>query len=133
MIAACISTLHPVYELLCQKIRRRRSDENGVGPARQRGNATNTPPGAKQGFWSLLLERDTWTESTIISRFSRSLSRSGPAHISEHHETAAIPIRTLEDAQDTQTPDEGVVREARVHKALVKLYHAGLAPYSGRY
>lgn len=105
--------------------------EDGVGPAQRHGNAADTPSGAKRGFWSLLLERDLWTESTIVTRLSRSRSQRRPVHASEHDETTAIPIRTLEDAQDTQAADEGLTPEARGDKALVKLYHAGLAPYPG--
>lgn len=132
MIAACISTLHPVYELVCQKLRRRTPNEDGVGPEHRHGNAADTPSGAKRGFWSLLLQRDLWTESTIVTRLSRSLSQRRPVRASEHDEMTDIPIRTLEDAQNTQAADEELTREARGDKALLKLYHARLAPYSGR-
>lgn len=80
----------------------------------------------------MMLEMDSWIDSTIASRLSRSLSQRGPVHTSQHDETTSIPIRTLEDAQDTQVPDEGVMRDARGDKALVKLYHAGLVPNPGR-
>lgn len=132
MIAACISTLHPVYELVCQKLRRRVPGEQGGSPSRQHGNAVANPPDAKRGFWSLLLEMDSWVESTIGSRLSRSRSQRGTVHTCEHDGTTEIPTRTLEDAQNTQAPDEEPMREARGHKALVKLYHAGLAPHAGR-
>lgn len=132
MIAACISTLHPVYELVCQKLRCRTSNEDGASPAQRNGNAPDTPSGGKRGFWSMLLERDLWTESTIVTRLSQSRSQRRAVHTSGHDETTAIPIRTLEDAQDTRGADEGLSREARGDKALTKLYHAGLAPCSGR-
>ncbi|KAG6364006.1 hypothetical protein INS49_009109 [Diaporthe citri] len=132
MIAACMSTLHPVYELVCQKFRRQTPGEDGVGPAHRHGNADESPSGAKRGFWSMLLERDLWTESTIVTRLSQSRSQRRTVHASEHDETTAIPIRTLEDAQNTQAADEGLARESRGDKALTKLYHAGLVPYSGR-
>ncbi|KAL2274189.1 hypothetical protein FJTKL_03592 [Diaporthe vaccinii] len=132
MIAACISTLHPVYELVCQKFRRRTPDEDGVGTAHRHGNQADTPSSAKRGFWSMLLERELWTESTIVTRLSQSLSQRRPVHASEHDEMTAIPIRTLEDAQDNQAAHEGLTRETRGDKPLVKLYHSGLAPYSGR-
>lgn len=131
MIAACISTLHPVYELLCRKFRRQVRSEHGGSPAGRHGNADAPPPHVKRGFWSLLLELDSWVESTIGSRLSRSRSQSGTVHTCEHVVTTTIPTRTLEDAQNTQAPDEEPMREARGHKALVKLYHAGLAPHSG--
>lgn len=132
MIAACISTLHPVYELVCQKLRRQPPDEGGVSAQGRHSNAADAQPGTKRGFWSMLLERDSRFESTIASRLSRSRSQRGPAPTTEHDETTDIPIRTLEDAQDTQVLDAGQAREAGGDKALVKLYHAGLAPDPGR-
>lgn len=131
MIAACISTLHPVYELLCQKLRRQLPGEHGASPVHQPGSAVAPSHDAKRGFWSLLLEMDSWVESTIGSRLSRSRSQRGTVHTCEHDGATTIPTRTLEDAQNTQAPDEEPMREARGHQAFVKLYHAGLAPHAG--
>lgn len=133
MIAACISTLHPVYELVWRKLTGQTPAEEGDAVQRRRHNADNNPQGAKRGFWSLLMERDVWTESTTLTtRPSRCQSRSGPVPTCENEEMAEIPIRTLEDARDHQGPDQGLTCEGRADKALVRLYHAGLGSDTGR-
>lgn len=73
------------------------------------------------------MERDVWTESTTLATHaSRSQSQPGPVLTRENDEMAEVPIRTLEDARDNQRTDEGLSREGRADKALVRLYHAGL-------
>lgn len=133
MIAACVSTLHPVYELVWRKLTHQTPVEEGDTSRRRNQDANNTPRGVKRGFWSLLIERDVWTESTTLAtRPSRSQSQRGPVPTCENNEAATIPTRTLEDARDNQGPDQGLTREGRADKALVRLYHAGLGSHPGR-
>lgn len=130
MIAASISTLHPVFELIWRKLSGHRSSEDDE--QRQNQNANDTQQGVKRGFWSLLMERDIWTESTTFaSRPSRNHSQRGPVSTRGNEEMTEVPIRTLEDARDNRGPDQGPRREGRADKALVKLYHAGLESDTG--
>lgn len=132
MIAACISTLHPVYELVSKKFRRQTLVGEGDGLQRRQSNADDNRSGVKRGFWSMLMERDVWTEVTTATQPSQNLSQRGPVPTSENGETIARATRTLEDALDTQRPDQQLMRQAGPDTALVKLYHAGLGSSSGR-
>lgn len=137
MIAASISTLHPVYELIRRKLTGRMANDGGDATQRQHHNASDTPQGAKMGFWSVLMGVCLRTDSnTFVSRPNRSHSHSHsrrvPVSTRANDEMTQVPIRTLEDARDNRGPDGGPRREGRADKTLVRLYHAGLGSEASR-
>ncbi|KAK2603110.1 hypothetical protein N8I77_009590 [Diaporthe amygdali] len=119
MIAACISTLHPVYELVSTKFRRQTLVREGDGVQRRQSDVDDNRPGVKRGFWSMLMERDVWTEVTTVTQPSQNLSQRGPVPTSENEEMITRATRTLEDALDTQRPDQQLMREAGTDTAPV--------------
>lgn len=156
MIAACAPTLHPVYDRVRKKILKTYSRHNGTPvrpPARshmtesghQRGSdvhreAYNRNPrnfDKAPGFWTAVMALNSM-KSSILTTQRTEQTRTTQAEITapassaedEWEErdspTAAVPMRTLEDAVDWDSQRVGVESrmESGVDKAQLKLYHA---------